>query len=175
MVRQINRILYTTDLSKSSIVVFEHTIALAAQTGASISMLHVIEDGSSGVQNRMVHLVDRQVYEKIRNESRDIVKNVLIGKQKTIPVIQNALKKLCDETSSKICKDQSPVVIDAIEVRYGNAADEIMQVSDTMQCDLIAMGYLKKGSLLKALMGSGAGKSVMQQTKKPLFLVPLDA
>jgi nucleotide-binding universal stress UspA family protein len=175
MVRQIKRILFTTDLSKSSIEVFEKTIALAAQTGAAITMLHVIEDGSSDVQNRTIHLVDRQAYEKIRNESRDIIKNVLIGKQKTIPLIQNALAELCDQTTGKICGESRPVVIDSIEVRFGNAANQIMEVADTLQCDLIAMGYFKKGSLLKALVSGSAGKSVMQQSKKPLFLVPLES
>ena len=175
MVRQIKKILFTTDLSKSSIEVFEETVALASQTGASITMLHIIEDGSSGIQNRTVHLVDREVYEKIRSESRDIIKNVLIGKQKTIPVIQNALSALCDETTGRICAENRPVVIDAIEVRFGNAANEIIQVAESMQCDLIAMGYFRKGSLLKGLISGSAVKSVMQQSKKPLFLVPLES
>lgn len=172
MVQQIRRILYTTDLSKSSIEVFEHTVALAAQTGASIIMLHVIEDGSSSAQNRMVYLIDREVYEKIRSESSDIVKNVLIGKQRTIPVIQNALKQLCDDTTDKVCAGDQPLTIDAIEVRYGNVADAVLALADEAACDLIAIGYHKKGSLLRALMGS-AGTSVIKQSRKPVYLVPL--
>lgn len=173
MVHQIRRILYTTDLSESSIVVFEQTVTLAAQTGASIVLLHVIEDGSTSSQNRMIHLVDRQVYEKIRNESSDIVKNVLIGKQKTIPVIQNALKRLCEETTNKVCASDQPVVIDAIEVRYGNVAEAVVTVAEEAGCDLVAIGYYKKGSLLRSLMGS-ATSSVIKQSRKPLFLVPIE-
>jgi len=101
MVRQIKRILFTTDLSKSSIEVFEKTVALAAQTGAAITMLHVIEDGSSDVQNRTVHLVDRQAYEKIRSESRDIIKNVLIGKQKTIPLMRSCATRQPERSAGK--------------------------------------------------------------------------
>jgi len=174
MVHQIRRILYTTDLSESSIAVFEQTVGLAAQTGASIVMLHVIEDGSSGQQNRLIHLVDRSAYEKIRQESQEMIKHVLIGKQRTIPLIQNALKELCDSTSEKICGAATPVTIDGIEVKYGNVAEAIIEVCETAQCDLVAIGYYQKGSLLKALMGS-AGKSVIQQSKKPLFLVPIEA
>ncbi len=177
MVKQIEKILYTTDLSESSIEVFEQTVSLAARTGASITLLHVIEDkSSSSSQNRMVHLVDIEVYEKIRNESRDEVKNVLIGKQRTVPVIQNALQALCDQTNDKVCKvADTPVVIDNIEVHFGNAADVITLIANTMECDLIVMGYHKKGSILKSLMGgSSAGKNVIKQSKCPIFLVPID-
>jgi nucleotide-binding universal stress UspA family protein len=174
MVHQIKRILYTTDLSESSIAVFEQTVGLAAQTGASIVMLHVIEDGSSGQQNRLIHLVDKTAYEKIRQESQEMIKHVLIGKQRTIPLIQNALKELCDKTSEKICGADNPVVIDGIEVKYGNVAEAVLEVCETAGCDLVALGYYQKGSLLKALMG-GHGKSVIQQSKKPVFLVPLEA
>lgn len=174
MVRQIKKILYTTDLSKSSIEVFEQTVALASQTGATIVILHVIEDGSSSTSNRMVHLVNKDEYEKIRSESRDMVKNVLIGKQKTIPVIQEALQELCKKTNDKVCDVGRPVEISGIEVHYGSAADMITQVANATGCDLVAMGYYKKGSILKSIMGS-AGKSVIQQSKIPLFLVPIEA
>lgn len=174
MVNHIKKILFATDLSKSSIDVFEQTVVLASQTGASIAMLHVIEDKSSASQNRMIHLVDSEVYEKIRKEGQDQVKNVLIGKQRSIPVIQKALSELCSETSEKVCGADNPVAIDAIEVTYGNAAEEIIKFAETAGCDVIAMGYYKKGSLLKALMGR-AEKGVMAQSKKPLFLVPLES
>jgi len=94
MIHKINRILFSSDLSKGSVDVFEQTVALASQLEASIVMLHVIEDGSSTVQNRMIHLVDSAVYEKIRKENKEAVKNLLIGKRRTIPIIQNALKNL---------------------------------------------------------------------------------
>ncbi len=174
MVDQIKKILFASDLTESSIEVFERTVALASQTGASITMLHVIEDGSTGSQNRMIHLVDSKEYERIRKEGQQMVKNILIGKQRTIPVIQNALQKLCDQTNGKVCGTDDPVEIDAIEVKYGSVPDAITELAETAGCDLIAMGYYKRGSILKALMGR-AEKAVMQRSKRPLFLVPLES
>jgi nucleotide-binding universal stress UspA family protein len=171
MIHKIKRILFSSDLSKGSVDVFEQTIALASQLGASIVMLHVIEDGSSTVQNRMIHLVDSALYEKIRKENQEVIKNLLIGKRRTIPIIQNALKDLCDNTTDKLCAEK-PVPVDAIEVRFGNVAEAIIEVTESANCDMVAMGYYKKGSLLRTLVGS-AGKSVMQQSHKPIFLVPL--
>lgn len=171
--RQIKHILYTTDLSKSSIEVFEQTVILAAQTGAAITILHVIEDGSSGSQNRVVHLVDKERYEAIRRENSDKVRTALIGKEKGVPTIQKALQELCEKTNGKVSQFETPVTIVNIEVKYGNAADIITQMAREINCDVVAMGYYKKGSILKALMGS-AGKRVMLQSKCPLFLIPIE-
>ena len=171
MVQRINKILYTTDLSESAITVFEQAVILASQTGASIVLLHVIEDGSSGRINRTVHLVNREAYEQIRTQGLNMAKETLIGKRKTIPLIQHALEELCAQTTGKVCHHDHPVAIDGIEVHYGNAADIITQVADASGCDLIVMGYHRKGSILKALMGS-SGKSVLAQSQKPVYLVP---
>ena len=120
--KQIKKILYTTDLSKSSVVVFEQTVVLAAQTGAAIVILHVIEDRSSSSQDRLVHLVDREQYEKIRKENEDKLKSVLIGKRKGILAIQNALQQLCEDTHEKMGSIEKSVQIDTIDVQYGNPA-----------------------------------------------------
>lgn len=174
MVRQIKKILFTTDLSSSAIEVFEQTVSLAAQTGASIVILHVIEDGSNGSQNRTVHLVNKDEYEKIRNDKSDRVKNVLIGKANSVPLIQNALQELGRQTNEKLNLSDQPVEIDSIQVLYGNAADIIVKMAGITQCDMVVMGYHKKGSILKAVMGS-AGKRVLKQTQTPLLLIPLES
>lgn len=171
--KQINKILYTTDLSESSIDVFEQTVVLAAQTGASISILHVIEDTDTGTQKRLVHLVDRERYEQIRKEGQDKVRTTLVGKQKGVPAIQRALQELCDKTNDKVCQFDEPVVIDGIEVQFGNAADVINQMVELTGCDMIAMGFHKKGSILKSLTGS-SGTRIIKQSKCPIFLVPLE-
>ncbi|HCY85755.1 MAG TPA: hypothetical protein DHV36_11525 [Desulfobacteraceae bacterium] len=170
--RQIKKILYTTDLSKSSVTVFEQTVMLAAQTGASLSILHVVEDGSSRSQNRVVHLVDKEQYEKIRKENQDRIKSVLIGKRKGLLTIQKALEKMCEETNSKICRFDEGVEIDSIDVQYGNAADVICRTAEITGADVIAMGFYKKGSVLKSVVG-GLGRRIMAQSKSPVFLVPI--
>lgn len=172
MMRQIKKILFTTDLSKSSIAVFEQTVILAAQTGASITILHVIEDGSSGSQNRVVHLIDKDQYEKIRRDNLDKVRSSLIGKKKGIPAIQKALQNMCEQTNDKVCKFEEPVKIDSIDIQFGNAADIITQTANNMDCDVVAMGFYQKGSIFKSLMGS-FGKRIMVQSKCPIFLVPI--
>lgn len=173
MVRKIKKILFATDLSKSSIAIFEQTVVLASQTNASIVIVHVIEDGSKGVQNRMVHLVDHELYDKNRKESQDNVRNVLIGKQRLIPIVENALRELSDNTTDTICGQNNPVTIESIEVMYGNAAETITEIAESKNCDMIAMGYSKKGSLIKTLTGTRVGRNVIQESKIPVFLIPI--
>lgn len=173
MVKYIKKILFATDLSKSSIAVFEQAVALASQVNASIVIVHVIEDGSSGKQNRMIHLVDHALYEKNRKESQDNVRNVLIGKQRLIPIIQNALRDLCGKTNDNACGAEHPVLIDSIEVVYGHAAEAIIEIARAADCDMIAMGHNKKGSLLKMLTGSNIGKNIIQESKIPILLVSI--
>ncbi len=173
MVQQIKKILFATDLTKDSIPVFEQTVALASQLNASIVIVHVIEDGSKGVQNRMIHLVDKELYEKNRKESQDNVRNVLIGKQRLVPIIQNALRELCDNTENT-CGTEIPVEIAGIEVQYGNAAETIVEIAEVQKCDMLVMGHYKKGSLLKALTGGNIGKNVISESNIPLMLVPIN-
>jgi len=172
MIRQIEKILFTSDLTKGSVEVFEQTVALASQMGASISILHVMQEPSSGTETKMVHIIDSQVYEKILKDRQEKIKNALVGKKRGVPLILNALRELCEKTTNKICRDQ-PVNIDRIDVMYGNPADEITRFSESESCDLIVMGYKKKGSLLKALTGNIA-KKVIAQSHKPVFLVLLE-
>ena len=171
MILQIEKILFTSDLTKGSVEVFEQTVALAAQMDASISILHVMQEPTSGTETKMVHIIDSKLYEKILQDRQEDIKNVLIGKQKGVPIIQNALRELCEKTTNKICKEQ-PVNIDRIEVRYGNPVDEITKFSESEGCDLIVMGYYKKSPLLKAFTGNTT-KKVIGQSQKPVFLVPL--
>ena len=168
MAKPIRKILFTSDLTKASVQMFEQTVVLASQLGASISILHVIEDGSTGSQNRMVHLVDRDVYERIRNENRENVKQALIGKEKSVPVIENALRALCNDVPDK--NDIPHVKIDSIEVHYGDPTEHITAFSRS--ADLVVMGYYRKGSLLRALMGS-AGRNVIKKSQIPIFLIPI--
>lgn len=172
MIKQIKKILFATDLTEASVAVFEETVALASQLNATITIVHVIEDSSTSSQNRTIHLVDKELYEKNRKESQDNVRNVLIGKQRLVPIIQNALKELCDNNENT-CGTDSPVQIESIEVLYGKAAETIAEVAEKTGCDMIAMGHYKKGSLLKALTGTKVGKGVIQASNLPLFLVPI--
>lgn len=173
MAQDIKNILFTTDLSPRSKEVFENAVALALQTSASVTILHVIEDGSSSTQSILAELVGKEAYDHIRQENESFARNVLIGKQKEVPIIREALKRLSQSAFSKFEDKEDPVIIEAIEVRVGKVVDEILQFAEGSPCDLIVMGHHQKSMLLKAMMGSTVN-SVLRVSKKPVYLVPID-
>jgi nucleotide-binding universal stress UspA family protein len=59
-----------------------------------------------------------------------------------------------------------------ILIRLGRPAEEILKVVDEEDCDVIVLGTHSKGFLEQTLLGS-VSKSVLQRTKKPVFIVPL--
>jgi len=173
MAEQIKKILFTSDLSEESVKVFEQTVGLAFQIGASITLLHVINSLTPDNQKRVGYFIDDETYEKIRQEGQEIAQKALIGKKKSLPIIRQAMEEHYVKSSKKVNEPDSPVTIDSIQVLYGNPAEKILEVADDAGCDLIAMGYHKKGSIFRALAGR-AEKGVMKRSKKPLFLVPLE-
>lgn len=173
MAEQIKKILFTSDLSEESVKVFEQTVGLAFQIGASITLLHVIDNATSENQKRVSYFIDTETYEKIRQEGKETAQKALIGKQRSLPVIQQAMEERYVKTSEQVCEPGSPVSIDTIQVIYGNPAEKILEVAEVTNCDLIAMGYHKKGSIFRALAGR-AEKGVMKGSRKPLFMVPLE-
>jgi nucleotide-binding universal stress UspA family protein len=50
--------------------------------------------------------------------------------------------------------------------------EEILNTADREECDMIILGSHGKGWLKQTFLGSGA-RSVMERTRKPIFLVPL--
>ena len=85
-------------------------------------------------------------------------------------MIRDALQRLCNDAACKICGHEQDVQINDIEVRYGNAAEIITELSGSV--DLVVMGYHRRGSLLRALIGS-SGKNVIKHSNQPILLVPI--
>ncbi|WP_458576080.1 universal stress protein [Aliamphritea spongicola] len=72
MLPKVRKILYSTDLSKSSTAAFEHATYLAKQTGADIHILHVVEKLSSDAK------ITLQTYVMDSKSRHDLYRNVSI-------------------------------------------------------------------------------------------------
>jgi nucleotide-binding universal stress UspA family protein len=63
-------------------------------------------------------------------------------------------------------------LVSGIIVRAGYAVEEILNTADTEGCDVIVLGTHGKGLLRQAFLGSVA-RSVLERSRKPVFIVPL--
>jgi len=63
-------------------------------------------------------------------------------------------------------------IIDAIDVKEGFAAEEILQTAEKLDCDAIVMGSHGKGILHNTFLGS-TSKQVLRRTRLPVFNIPI--
>ena len=85
--------------------------------------------------------------------------------------ITKRLQGFCQNVESQIgppCVD----LISKIIVKEGYPVDEILNTADREECDIIVLGTHGKGWLKHTFLGSVAG-SVLERTRKPVFIIPL--
>lgn len=168
MATVINKILFCSDLTKGSVKVFEQAVALALQTNAKISMIHVIQEEDSSYKGEFIDWIDQELYVRIKKSRQAKAKDVLIDKQKGMTEIQHALRNYFEQTGKNMDEHQQ-VSVDAIEISEGRPALAIPEFAEANGCDLIVLGYHQNGSFLRALMESG--KKIMQRNDINVFLV----
>ncbi|MFC1892039.1 universal stress protein [Thermodesulfobacteriota bacterium] len=156
---EINKILYTTDLSPNSEYAFGFTVDLAKKYDSKIVILHVFEE-LPGFTEEFLALFEMEESEKVANMS-----------------IQGRYDKIQDRIKAfykKELKDEPESVkrILNVEVYVGYPAEEILKKADELACDIIVMGAHGKGVLEYTFLGS-ISKKVLRRSKKPVFIIPL--
>jgi nucleotide-binding universal stress UspA family protein len=154
MVPQIKKILYATDLSQNSSYAFLYATDMARRHDATIVVLHAVDPGPAEV--RFVGVLERLE----NKESKEMG-----------PKIQTRIQDFCKKTETKI---GAPCVelISKILVPRGHPPEEILNAAETEGCDVIVLGTHGKGFLSHTFLGS-VSSSVLQRTRKPVFIIPL--
>lgn len=162
MLSKMNKILYSTDLSKSSAVGFEKAVYLAKETGAEIHILHVVEKLSN---DEKIIFQSYVMDATSRDELLD--KRVRFAEQKLIDK-QNAFWQSLSKEDRKV-RD----LIASVRVVESYPAETILRVSQELDVDLIVMGSHEKG-IVNTFLGSVA-KKVLNRSRIPMLVVPLPA
>lgn len=160
MVSTIKKILYVTDLSKNSAYAFQYAVDMAQRAGAEIILLHVIEPIPPSVKHYVELYVDEAKWEeKIKYEQ-----------EATIDRIKNRLREFCKRVDTDVT--HCIHLVSEIIVLPGHPVEEILKVAEEKQADAIVLGTHGKGFLVQTFLGSVA-RSVLDRTRKPVFIVPL--
>ncbi len=168
----IKRILFTTDLSDGSREAFKVAVSLANSCGASITLLHIIEEIPSGKKSILANYVGKEVFDEIENNNKEYAQNILIGKRKEVPIIKEALERMSQDSDYNAAGSSQSIKIDDIIVIIGKPVEEIITHTEDKSYDVIVMGNHRHGAIVEALMG-GTTKGVMRRSKTPIFLVPI--
>jgi nucleotide-binding universal stress UspA family protein len=160
MLPEIKKILYSTDLSKSSTTVFEQVIYLAKKTGADIHILHVVEKLSSDAKMTLEsYVMDSKSRHALLQERTILATKKLEERQ---AYFWNKL----NESDSAIRQQ-----IKSINIVEAYPAETILKTSIKLEVDLIVMGTHEKG-MLHSFLGSVA-KNVLSRSHIPMLIVPL--
>jgi nucleotide-binding universal stress UspA family protein len=159
MIPRINKILYATDLSKNSAYAFFYAVDMAKKYDASIVILHVIKP---------IYPSD---YSGEGFWFQDIAEAQKEERKSGIEEIKKNIKAFCRRTEVQIGSPCIQLVTEII-VPIGYPVEEILKVADDEGCDAIVLGTHGKGFLKQTFLGSVAG-SVLQRTRKPVFVIPL--
>jgi len=159
MIPNIEKLLYSTDLSKNAAYAFRYAALMAKKLDAKIVILHVVEKMSPDAQFVLMAYLDKKDREKLLKESVN----------RAVELIKNRLKLFC-EKELEATPDCLERVI-SIEVCEGYPAEEILTKAEEFNCGAIVMGAHEKG-LTHTFLGSVA-KSVLRRSRKPTFIVPL--
>jgi nucleotide-binding universal stress UspA family protein len=161
MVPQIKKILYTTDLAKNSSYAFHFAIDLARKYDSKITILHCVEaiPPTLYAEAAFTNLPEVLQRDKDQEKEQDVVD------------MRKRLQQFCQNMESRIgapCVD----LVSEIIVKEGHAVEEILNTAAAKECDVIVLGTHGKGWLKHTFLGSVA-RSVLERTRKPVFVIPL--
>ena len=128
------KILVATDFSKESAVALDTAIDFARATGASIEVVHVVEEPIATVGGAHAYAFD-------------------------VPELRGELLKMAEQALTDIQKAHEGVPL-ATRALVGYAARTIVEMATDEQVDLIVLGSHGRHALTRLLMGSVAERVV---------------
>ena len=160
MYPEIKTILYATDLGDHMYPVFRFTLGVAKKHGARITMLHVAEPLSSGMQFAInAYMPEVTAKEVLRD-----------GLAKALAKMQQRLDRFCEDELEKNPEDRE--LVTGVKVVSGRPAETITQQAQQLEADLIVVGTHTDPSFGAQLIGSTARK-VTQLSKIPVVVIPV--
>ncbi|MBR7890214.1 universal stress protein [Marinomonas sp. A79] len=157
---QVNKILYSTDLSKGSEKSFEYAVFLAKSTGADIHILHVVEKLSSDAKMALESYVmdDGQRGEMLKARKRQALSKLEARQDEYWAAV---------DSDDLVFRDK----VKSLKVIESYPVEAILNTSRDLGVDLIVMGTHEKG-FVETFLGSVA-KNVLSRSRVPVLVVPL--
>jgi nucleotide-binding universal stress UspA family protein len=160
MIPRIGKILYATDLTKNSAYAAYFAMDLAQKHDAKVVILHCT-DQPFGSMYAAGGVYIGKTPKELEDEDRRMAH----------AEIRKRLDDFCREVGDRIGPTCAELVTEII-VKPGYPVEEILNAADTERCDLIVLGTHGKGWLKQSFLGSTA-RSVLERSRKPVFVVPL--
>lgn len=142
MTTSLKHILFPTDFSDSSRNALSYALAVAKKTGATLHILHSIEEAYD------ISLVTPEVHKGINSK------------------VEELFDKIVDDI-----REQYPDIPLETHIQNGRAAFTIMEEAQNREADLIVMGSKGRGGIQKFLVGNTT-RELFQRSDIPVLAVP---
>lgn len=159
MIPEINKILYTTDLSENAKYAFGYAMSLANRYGAAITILHVLHVSPTSY-SLVTGIIGEEEWDELRQSKE----------QGVLDKIKDGIKNFCMEASAEV--PSCSFITNEIIVKTGNPAEEILLQADAGDYDLVVMGARGHGIMTGVMVGS-ISRRVVKRCKKPVLVVHL--
>ena len=154
----IRKILYCTDLGKHAAPVFVHSLSIADQNSAKVTVFHCVEPMSDTAKT---------VLETYVSDS-DLIKIQQDGMEKVFKYMKKRIANFLHQELNATMEDEP---INEIRVVSGNPCEEILRIAEEECFDLIVMGKSSKSVMGNKTMGS-VTRHVTRFSKVPVLVVP---
>ena len=168
MVPYIKKILFPTDLSQASRNAFGYAVAVAQKFNAAIAILHVMEDAPDEGTTALKDFLGEDRWQQLQAGHEQEAREILIGKKREGALIREALGAFAERAGQEM--GEVSVKTDEISVVRGDVVDEILSEAVERNCDLIVMGYVARGKIEEAILGS-TSRRVLRSSNIPVMLV----
>lgn len=167
----VQRILFATDLSSKAQHMFPYVANFAATHCASLVILHVMQEEprKETYINMVNNLIGEERWNAMREADTQNARKILIGKKTQASQIRSAVASFCDFIQGQ--HPEVKLLEDDIIAVQGPVAETIVKTAADNHCDLIIMGYHRRGGLPDIMAGSIL-KAVLRQTHTPVLLIP---
>ena len=160
MLPSVNKILYATELTDSSISACHYAIYLSKLTGAEIHILNVTEK----ISPEMLTALESYMMSAEGRKNSEQSRNVVASKK-----LKQRLDQFWDSQPKEVQGLKKNIA--SIQVKEAYPAEEILKQCNELGCDMIVMGAHDKG-IIHTFLGSVA-KSVLRRSRVPVLIVPI--
>ncbi|OGP58549.1 MAG: hypothetical protein A2V65_09910 [Deltaproteobacteria bacterium RBG_13_49_15] len=163
---RIQKILFATDLSESSLHAFAYAVSLANTYGVGMTILHVMAEFPG--EKFILNMINSETWKEIQKRHYSEARDDLISKKRDHVAIKEVLQAFSETMQSE--SPNQVFVTDEIIIKSGPPAEMIVETAKKRNCSLIVMGTHGQSALADVLIGSTA-RWVIRNSPIPVLVV----
>lgn len=171
IVPEVKKILFVSDLSKSSRAAFYYAASLASLYGAQIDIFHAMEDIQDSVKSHVFTFLGEDMWKEYENKKESNARSALIAKKEDENTVQKAMEVLTDSCNQELQEGHSLVDQILIKHKEFSTSQEINKQCQNETYDLIVASYKCFTGLTSLREGSNIKKTI-HSSNIPLLIIP---